>query len=95
MTKRYMMIAFVILVCCMGCIAIPLPLEESITEMHKGTIVIAEDYISLAVKCYEGEILQNKLQLLEKHLQHSEQLYKYVKDRGGKIGWPWAGVKED
>jgi hypothetical protein len=87
-------ILFVILWCCTGCITIPLPLEEAIHEAHKGDILIAEDYIKLVVKYYEGEERNDRLLTTEKWLKLSIEIDKYVEGKGGKIVLPWSKIKE-
>lgn len=87
--------AIVILLCCIGgCLAIPQELEDSVHVMHSGNILICEDYTILAMDKYKGGELEDKLRIVQKHLELSQQLDKYMKGKGGKYLWPWSSWKE-
>lgn len=90
---KYVLIALMVLLA--GCVAIPMPLEESVHSVHKGNVLIGEDYAILVIKNFTGEERDNKLLILEKHLKLSQELDKYVDGRGGRIGWPWSKPKEE
>jgi hypothetical protein len=89
---RYCWVLVLLLLC--GCLAIPEELEDSVHTMHKGNIIICEDYVKLATVTYEGGELEDKLNTVKLHLEHSSQLDKYVKGKGGKFLWPWSSWKE-
>lgn len=70
-----------------GCVAIPQGVEDAVHSLHKGNILIGEDYANLVIEKYEGVEEENRLLLLEKHLKLSRELDGYVKGKGGKLKW--------
>lgn len=81
---------------CTGCIALPESVESATHTLHKGNIIICEDYVDVLLEhCADDDKLQDKLLKVKYHLKLSEELDRYVTNKGGHYVPLWHSGKEE